>query len=353
MEPSTGHSGEPEQWVGQVISLENLLKASSSTTTSHCHYLRLVLKVSVVICFILSLCFVMSLAWLGSLCALAGSVAALNLTVPDIIKAGQEVTVTVEFDFWKQPYEYEHFGSSLNDPQAVCVNPPPSGCSYDALWRNYQLYLLTPDFMFFCHLTDVIETGKTNPKFTIPKDIGPSLDTYQVIAFEFNGTKVYMTDSGTAESNKFFLTGTTISSTSNWEDKDGWVKPYASIPCSSYGCFRDCGVQYSDKSGFTDRDSVSDMFACFNKCPGIVVDLEDSNWNWLTHGEAVTGSASISVSQAVPTPYIMPTTITGDQSMETEKPSAVDVAGSSTRTVTSTSASTPASQSKATAHRIA
>ena len=84
--------------------------------------------------------------------ALAGLATGLNITVPDVIKAGDEVTVTIGFDFWKQPYEYESIGSVWSDVQAVCRNPPASGCSYDSLWEHYRLYLYTPDFMLMCKL---------------------------------------------------------------------------------------------------------------------------------------------------------------------------------------------------------
>lgn len=86
----------------------------------------------------------------GWLFALLHLTDALNITAPDVIEAGENVTLTVGFDFWKQPYEYMEDGSPFSDPRAVCVNPPSSGCSYDSLWQHYRLYLFTPEFMFTC-----------------------------------------------------------------------------------------------------------------------------------------------------------------------------------------------------------
>ncbi|CAM1511658.1 Fc.00g091710.m01.CDS01 [Cosmosporella sp. VM-42] len=273
--------------------------------------------------------------------ALAGVATALNIIVSDAINAGEKVQLTVGFDFWKQPYEYERLGSVWSDVQPVCRNPPASGCSYDSLWEHYRLYLYTPDFMFMCYLTDILDVGEPDPAILIPKDLGPPLDSYQIAVIEFNGTQVYMTEYGLANSSTFSLTSTSISSWSEWEQIDGWVKPYSTLPCSSYGCFRKCGVKYSDDDGLLIRSFAEDMFACFNECPGVIADPSEGNWNWLAHGQKISGSASGSISQPIPTAYSPPTTKYGEAPSLTNEPIASHTASAArTGSTISTAATT-------------
>ncbi|KAJ9157676.1 hypothetical protein NKR23_g328 [Pleurostoma richardsiae] len=287
---------------------------------------------------------------LPSLCA------ALNLTIPETVQAGVPTEITVGFDFWKQRYAYAQLGPWYSDVQPVCYNPPDSGCSTDALYQHYRLYLFYSEWMDMCYLTDLIPIGTTNPNITIPSDLGPA-DTYSIDAIEFNGTVMYMPPDGVASSNPFRLANTSVSSWTKWEKYGGWVKPYDSLPCSSYACFRACGLRYSDADGTNIAGTTQDLFDCWNsECAGVVADptQPDSLWTWYCNvGDGCAGMSAPSgaTTPVVPT-NVIPTTLVGSaypsgEAAEgaTELPTATATAtedgagasaGSATRSVTAT-----------------
>ncbi|KAJ2902158.1 hypothetical protein MKZ38_000956 [Zalerion maritima] len=221
-----------------------------------------------------------------SLAFFLGVAVAINVTVPETIHAGKETEITIGFDTWKQPYRYEAMYDSAgwSSVVPVCRNPedPDVGCSNDGLYEHYQLYLSTEEFMTTCYLSDLIPTGTTNPKITIPKDLGPPLDSYTITAIEFNGTKMYTDFHGVADSSAFALADTTVTAWTTWELYGGWVKPAAVLPCSSYSCYRKCGLKTSDGKGNMGEGKDLDFFNCINTCDGIYADPNDflGPWSW-------------------------------------------------------------------------
>ncbi|KAI8202051.1 hypothetical protein KHU50_005242 [Colletotrichum sp. SAR 10_65] len=216
--------------------------------------------------------------------AIAGVASAANVTVPSTISAGVETQITIGFDSWKQPFVYETAPDSVwNDPVAVCRNPADEqvGCGHDALYEHYQLYLYNNEWMQFCYLSDFIPVGTTNPKITIPKDLGPS-EKYQIMIAEFNGSRPVTNFYGVNTSNAFTLKDTDIDAWTTWEYYGGYVKPWSSLPCSSYACFRTCGLKFSDGKGNKRAGTAAALYDCFNECPGIRADWNDHDnpWDW-------------------------------------------------------------------------
>ncbi|KAL0932368.1 uncharacterized protein CTRU02_213321 [Colletotrichum truncatum] len=219
-----------------------------------------------------------------SLLALAVGAGALNVTVPSKITAGVATEITIGFDFWKQPFVYETVpGVVFDEKTAVCRNPvdPEVGCGHDMLYEHYQLYLWTDEWMYTCYLSDLIPVGTTNPKITIPKDLGPS-ENYRITAMEFNGTKPQTNEYGVENSNPFTLVDSDIEEWTQWEHYGGWLKPWYSLPCSSYGCFRTCGLKFADSKGNKKQGTAAGLYNCLNECPGIRADWNDpeSKWSW-------------------------------------------------------------------------
>ncbi|KAI8292304.1 hypothetical protein K4K60_007904 [Colletotrichum sp. SAR11_57] len=216
--------------------------------------------------------------------AIAGVASAANVTVPSTISAGVETQITIGFDSWKQPFVYETAPDSVwNDPVAVCRNPADEqvGCGHDALYEHYQLYLYNNEWMQFCYLSDFIPVGTTNPKITMPKDLGPS-EKYQIMIAEFNGSRPVTNFYGVNTSNAFTLKDTDINAWTTWEYYGGYVKPWSSLPCSSYACFRTCGLKFSDGKGNKRAGTAAALYDCFNECPGIRADWNDHDnpWDW-------------------------------------------------------------------------
>ncbi|KAI8249507.1 Benzoylformate decarboxylase [Colletotrichum sp. SAR 10_77] len=216
--------------------------------------------------------------------AIAGVASAANVTVPSTISAGVETQITIGFDSWKQPFVYETAPDSVwNDPVAVCRNPADEqvGCGHDALYEHYQLYLYNNEWMQFCYLSDFIPVGTTNPKITIPKNLGPS-EKYQIMIAEFNGSRPVTNFYGVNTSNAFTLKDTDIDAWTTWEYYGGYVKPWSSLPCSSYSCFRTCGLKFSDGKGNKRAGTAAALYDCFNECPGIRADWNDHDnpWDW-------------------------------------------------------------------------
>ncbi|WYZ40998.1 hypothetical protein EsH8_IV_001339 [Colletotrichum jinshuiense] len=244
--------------------------------------------------------------------------AALNVTVPSKVSAGVETQIEIGFDFWKQPFVYETVpGTYFDEKAAVCRNPvdPEVGCGHDMLYEHYQLYLYTEKWMYTCesaiiliislssplvarlppttlgsvadwknatgYLSDLIPVGTTNPKITIPKDLGPA-ESYQIAIMEFNGTKPQTNYYGVELSNRFALADTDIDEWTAWEDLGGWLKPWYSLPCSSYGCYRACGLKFADEHGNKKQGTAAGLYNCLNECPGIRADWDDqfSPWAW-------------------------------------------------------------------------
>ncbi|KAH9229526.1 hypothetical protein K456DRAFT_746249 [Colletotrichum gloeosporioides 23] len=135
--------------------------------------------------------------------------------------------------------------------------------------------------MQFCYLSDFIPVGTTNPKITIPKDLGPS-EKYQIMIAEFNGSRPVTNFYGVNTSNAFTLKDTDINAWTTWEYYGGYVKPWASLPCSSYSCFRTCGLKFSDGKGNKRAGTAAALYDCFNECPGIRADWNDHDnpWDW-------------------------------------------------------------------------
>ncbi|KAK2753006.1 hypothetical protein CKAH01_06247 [Colletotrichum kahawae] len=209
--------------------------------------------------------------------AIAGVAGAANVTVPSTISAGVETQITIGFDSWKQPFVYETApGSVWNDLVAVCRNPADEqvGCGHDALYEHYQLYLYNNEWMQFCYLSDFIPVGTTNPQITIPKDLGPS-EKYQIMIAEFNGSRPLTNFYGVNTSNAFTLKDTDIDAWTTWEYYGGYVKPWSALPCSSYSCFRTCGLKFSDGKGNKRAGTAAALYDCFNECPGIRADWND------------------------------------------------------------------------------
>ncbi|KAF9875320.1 hypothetical protein CkaCkLH20_07140 [Colletotrichum karsti] len=215
----------------------------------------------------------------------ATTVTALNVTVPSTISAGVETEIAIGFDFWKQPFVYEKTAAYgfFEDTTAVCRNPVDEevGCGHDALYTHYQLFLWTDEWMYTCYLSGLIPVGTTNPKVTIPKDLGPS-EKYKITAMEFNQTRPQTNFYGVESSNSFTLVDTDISEWTTWEHYGGWLKPWYSLPCSSYACYRTCGLKFSDGKGNARQGTAAGLFNCLNQCPGIRADWNDSDnqWSW-------------------------------------------------------------------------
>ncbi|OHE91714.1 hypothetical protein CORC01_13005 [Colletotrichum orchidophilum] len=209
---------------------------------------------------------------------------ALNVTVPSEIEAGVPTEIEIGFDFWKQPYVYETLpGPVFDETTAVCRNPVDKevGCGHDMLYEHYQLFLYTDEWMYTCYLSDLIPVGTTNPKITIPKDLGPS-EKYKITAMEFNGTEVQTNQYGVESSSYFTLVDTDIKAWTSWEHYGGWLKPWSLLPCSSYACYRTCGLKFADEQGNKKQGTAAGLYDCLNECPGIRADWNDpsSEWSW-------------------------------------------------------------------------
>ncbi|KXH42828.1 hypothetical protein CSIM01_05936 [Colletotrichum simmondsii] len=209
---------------------------------------------------------------------------ALNVTVPSEIKAGVETEIEIGFDYWKQRFVYETLpGPVFDEIVAVCRNPVDEdvGCGHDMLYEHYQLFLYTEEWMYTCYLSDFIPMGTANPKITIPKDLGPS-ESYKITAMAFNGSKIQTNYYGVESSPDFTLTNTDIKDWTAWESYGGWLKPWHSLPCSSYGCYRTCGLKFADEHGNKKQGTGAGLFNCLNECPGILADWNDpdSQWSW-------------------------------------------------------------------------
>ncbi|KAI3543494.1 hypothetical protein CSPX01_06150 [Colletotrichum filicis] len=221
---------------------------------------------------------------LAFLMTLLSTAHALNVTVPSEIKAGVETEIEIGFDYWKQPFVYETLpGPVFDEIVAVCRNPIDEdvGCGHDMLYEHYQLFLYTEEWMYTCYLSDFIPMGTTKPKITIPKDLGPS-ESYKITAMAFNGSEIQTNYYGVESSPDFTLTNTDIKDWTAWESYGGWLKPWYSLPCSSYGCFRTCGLKFADEHGNKKQGTGAGLFNCLNECPGILADWNDpdSQWSW-------------------------------------------------------------------------
>lgn len=257
--------------------------------------------------------------------------AALNITASETITAGVNTTITVGFDLWKQRYVYEMIDPSSvwGVDRPVCIDPPPSGCSTDMLYEHYQVYLYTPEWKNICYLTDLIPTGTTSPTITIPTDLGPEADSYQLTIIEFNDTTLYMPNGGVNMSNPFSLTHSSIAAWTRWESYGGWLKPYPSLPCSKYACWRDCGLKYADQDGNRLPGSSEALFNCWNSDCSLDADPNSDVWSWyvVTENSTVGGGSMTTIdytSLAIPTATargqlfstdLGPVTVTGSASV--------------------------------------
>ncbi|KAF6834768.1 hypothetical protein CMUS01_06044 [Colletotrichum musicola] len=281
---------------------------------------------------------------------LATAATALNVTVPDSIAAGAETEIAIGFDSWKQPFAYEHIREPIGDVKwAVCRNPADEevGCGHDMLYEHYQLFLWTDEWMYTCYLSGLIPMGTANPKITIPKDLGPS-ERYRVTAMAFNGTKPETNYYGVANSDPFLLTSTDVKKWTQWEHYGGWLKPWYSLPCSSYGCYRTCGLKFADEKGNKKQGTAAGLYNCLNECPGIRADWSDSDsqWSWYKAFDGVDWSGeSTAVTTSTPsaittsgwstTMDIQETTLYGTPTTEPGLPTNTRGSAAASRTATS------------------
>lgn len=248
------------------------------------------------------------------------------------------------------------------DFKLTLVNDISTGSSsFDAQFANFRVYLSdTPPGWGsgpVCYLVNSTAIATTSLTLQIPASVGPSDSSspgYTISVMEFNPPGEDG-PSGFEYSNNFAFTGGT-GVWSEYETSGYGIGDADNIPCTAYGCARNCSQTYYPENTLDTEDSpdcqsfnaalaaAKSTYECVAACPGVTYEsLEDitSGGDGEEYGSCTSGVQSSTSSQSGSA--TKSATTTQSSTLKTASTSATGTAAS-----TKTSSSTASATSSAT-----